>query len=252
MEITDVRVKLVSGEEERLRASCTVTIDDEFVIRDVKVIEGSNGLFVAMPSRKLMDHCPKCRAKNHLRARFCNGCGTRLNEDRATRHNDRSTPLHAEVAHPINSECRDRLQSGVLAAYHEQAEGRSDNRGARREQADAVRQPPHQPSRSDEEPEPRNDPVEAPDNGDEVGGYDALVSELKSEAKVRKQPVEPLSADADDGFSAGIDAERTDRGQIDTSRDDGLDHKTEPAAPAGERRTLKPVEADDDFASGIL
>ena len=59
-----------------------MTLDGEFVVRDLKLIEGANGLFVAMPSRKLTDKCPKCGGKNHLRARFCNGCGGKLDETR--------------------------------------------------------------------------------------------------------------------------------------------------------------------------
>src|SRR5687767_4024069 len=70
----------------RLRAFCSLTLDDTFVVRDVKLIEGNDGLFLAMPSRKLSDHCPQCHDKNHLRARYCNNCGGRLDEDRYLRY----------------------------------------------------------------------------------------------------------------------------------------------------------------------
>ncbi len=60
MNITEIRVKLVGGNAERLRAFCSMTLDGDFVIRDLKVIDGTNGPFVAMPSRKLTDRCPKC------------------------------------------------------------------------------------------------------------------------------------------------------------------------------------------------
>ena len=73
----------------RLRAFCSLTFDNTFVIRDVKLIEGNDGLFLAMPSRKLCDHCPDCGEKNHLRARYCNGCGRRLDEDRSFRQGGR-------------------------------------------------------------------------------------------------------------------------------------------------------------------
>ncbi len=53
MEITDVRIKLVNNSTDRLKSFCSVTLDDEFVIRDIKLVEGASGLFVAMPSRKL-------------------------------------------------------------------------------------------------------------------------------------------------------------------------------------------------------
>ena len=63
MEISEVRVKLVDNKDDRLKAFCSVTMDNEFVVRDIKVIEGVGGFFVAMPSRKMSDHCEKCGAK---------------------------------------------------------------------------------------------------------------------------------------------------------------------------------------------
>lgn len=67
MEISEVRVSLVSNKDNRLKAFCSMTLDNEFVIRDIKIIEGIGGAFVAMPSRKMSDHCDKCGGKNHLR-----------------------------------------------------------------------------------------------------------------------------------------------------------------------------------------
>ena len=61
MKITEVRIKLIGGRDAKLRAFCSVTFADEFVVRDLKVIEGARGLFVAMPSRKLTDRCPRCQ-----------------------------------------------------------------------------------------------------------------------------------------------------------------------------------------------
>src|SRR5260221_14347020 len=86
--ITEVRIKLMDENNERLQAFCSVTFDDCFVIRDLKIIEGTKGSFVAMPSRKLTDRCTGCGSKNHLRARHCNQCGTRLDENRAIRDQD--------------------------------------------------------------------------------------------------------------------------------------------------------------------
>jgi stage V sporulation protein G len=120
--ITEVRIKLMEDNNERLQAFCSVTFDDCFVIRDLKIIEGTKGSFVAMPSRKLTDRCPGCGCKNHLRARHCNQCGARLDEDRATRGADGRAKLHADIAHPINSGCREVIQSAVLKAYHEERE----------------------------------------------------------------------------------------------------------------------------------
>ncbi len=124
MVITEVRIKLMedSHENERLQAFCSVTFDNAFVVRDLKIIEGTKGSFVAMPSRKLSDRCPKCSYKNHLRARYCNQCGGKLDEDRAVRDADGRAKLHADIAHPINSGCRELVQSAVLKAYAEERE----------------------------------------------------------------------------------------------------------------------------------
>lgn len=122
MVITEVRIKLMEDNNERLQAFCSVTFDDAFVVRDLKIIEGTKGSFVAMPSRKLTDRCQQCGCKNHLRARFCNNCGTRLDEDRATRDADGRAKLHADIAHPINSTCREVIQTAVLKAYTEERE----------------------------------------------------------------------------------------------------------------------------------
>ncbi len=125
MEITEIRIKLMDDKEsnnERLQAFCSVTFDDMFVVRDLKIIEGTKGSFVAMPSRKLTDRCTNCSCKNHLRARFCNNCGTRLNEDRAGRDADGRAKLHADIAHPINSSCREFVQGAIIKAFREEME----------------------------------------------------------------------------------------------------------------------------------
>lgn len=122
MNITEIRVKLVGSNTERLKAFCSVTLDDAIVIRDLKIIEGTNGPFVAMPSRKLADRCPKCGSKNHYRARFCNDCGGKLGENRATREQDGRVKLHADVAHPINMAGREQLQREVIAAFQKELE----------------------------------------------------------------------------------------------------------------------------------
>ena len=122
MEISEVRVKLIDNKDDRLKAFCSVTMDNEFVVRDIKVIEGTSGYFVAMPSRKMSDHCDKCGAKNHLRARFCNNCGAALPEDRAKKDFKGRMKLHADIAHPINAECRRKIQEKVIAAFNEELE----------------------------------------------------------------------------------------------------------------------------------
>ena len=124
MEITEVRIKLTSGKNEKLRAFCSITIDNDFVIRDLKVIEGAKGAFVAMPSRKLMARCSFCSGKNHYRAPYCNECGGRLSPERLSLDGRRK--LHADVAHPINSDCRESIQQRVLADYQKETEKAKD------------------------------------------------------------------------------------------------------------------------------
>jgi len=120
MEITEIRVKLTEDRNERLKAYCSLTLDGQFVIRDLKIIEGAVGHFVAMPSRKLADRCPRCGGKNHLRARFCNECGARLDPDRAPKDDMGRSKLHADIAHPINAVCRDTMQARILQAFEEE------------------------------------------------------------------------------------------------------------------------------------
>jgi len=122
MEITDIRVNLMSNKNTRLKAFCSVTIDNEFVVRDIKVIEGAGGVFVAMPSRKMTDHCGKCGGKNHLRAKFCNNCGAALPQNRARKDFKGRMKLHVDIAHPINTECRKRLQEKVSSAFKKEVE----------------------------------------------------------------------------------------------------------------------------------
>ncbi len=122
MNITEVRVKLVNNKDDRLKAFCSMTIDNEFVVRDIKIIEGTGGYFVAMPSRKMSDHCDKCGGKNHLRAKFCNNCGASLQENRAKKDLKGRMKLHADIAHPINAECRRSIQEQITAAFKEELE----------------------------------------------------------------------------------------------------------------------------------
>ena len=120
MEITEVRVKLMEEPGERLKAFCSITFDDCFVVRDLKIIEGANGPFVAMPSRKMTAHCPHCRSKNHLRAAFCNQCGARLKEGLLIKDEEGRAKLYADIAHPINSACREMIQTRVIRAFEEE------------------------------------------------------------------------------------------------------------------------------------
>ncbi len=81
MEITDVRIRRV-GDEGKMRAVVSITFDDQFVVHDIRIIEGQNGLFVAMPSRRTPDGQFK------------------------------------DIAHPINSAARARIQETILKHYN--------------------------------------------------------------------------------------------------------------------------------------
>ena len=83
MNITDVRIRRIE-EEGRLKAVVSVTFDEEFVVHDMKIIDGDNGLFVAMPSRKSSDG------------------------------------VYRDIAHPINSQMRGILQKAILERYQEE------------------------------------------------------------------------------------------------------------------------------------
>ena len=85
MQITDVRVRKVA-KEGKLKAFVSITIDEEFVVHDIKVIEGEKGLFIAMPSKKSMDG------------------------------------EYRDIAHPINSGTRERIQSTILERYEQSLE----------------------------------------------------------------------------------------------------------------------------------
>lgn len=80
MQITDVRVRRIE-KEGKMKAIVSITLDNEFVIHDIKVIEGEKGLFIAMPSRKAADG------------------------------------EYRDIAHPINSNTRDMIQSMILSKY---------------------------------------------------------------------------------------------------------------------------------------
>ena len=105
---------------ERLQAFCSITFDDAFVVRDLKIIEGATGPFVAMPSRKLTAHCPQCGCKNHVRASYCNQCGGRQREHNTSKDDDGRSKLYADIAHPINSACREMIQQRVIQAFEEE------------------------------------------------------------------------------------------------------------------------------------
>jgi len=122
MEITEVRIFPKEGLNNKLRAYATITIDSAFVVRNIKVIEGKSGLFVAMPSRKMKDSCPRCNHKNEVRSKFCNECGASIlakSAEAATpeAQHDMRQAEHKDIAHPISVQCREYIQKKVLDAY---------------------------------------------------------------------------------------------------------------------------------------
>lgn len=145
MEITEVRIKLMDEAGDRLLAFCSITFDDAFVIRDLKIIDGTHGPFVAMPSRKLTSRCPNCGTKNHLRAAHCNQCGQKLKEGRAAKDEMGRAKLYADIAHPINSSCREQIQERIVAEFHSELD-RSQQPGyiSRYEEFDAGEDYTHQ------------------------------------------------------------------------------------------------------------
>lgn len=180
MEITEVKVRLVEDRTERLRAFCTVTMDHEFVVRDIKVIDGARGLFVAMPSRKLTDHCPKCGSKNHLRAKFCNECGTRLPGKRTPDLAEGSGKLHVDVAHPIHSDCRTRMEKAVLEACEQECKrAKRPLRMTSEAETAAVPPQPQPPDEGEKEEQPEagpaepESPLEEPPKSDEDSRFGA-------------------------------------------------------------------------------
>jgi stage V sporulation protein G len=122
VEITEVRIKLMEEPGERLKAFCSITFDNSFVVRDLKIIDGASGPFVAMPSRKLTAHCPRCGMKNHLRAQYCNHCGSSQAPERMPLDADGRAKLYADIAHPINSSCREMIQECVIREYEAEVE----------------------------------------------------------------------------------------------------------------------------------
>lgn len=141
MEITEVRIFLKEGPDKKLKAYATLTFDDAFVVRNVKVIQGNKGLFVAMPSRKVRESCPKCNYKNAIRSKFCNQCGASLPQREVQVQQTPSSirqSEHRDIAHPITLECREKIQKAVLDAFdkelnkapHERTRYKSDEEGA--------------------------------------------------------------------------------------------------------------------------
>ena len=123
MKITEVRIFPKEGADKKLRAFATITFDDCFVVRDIKIIEGNKGYFVAMPSRRVKEPCPKCGHRNIIRSFYCNQCGAKLPvQPIRSLDTELVQAEHKDVAHPITVECREYIQQAVLEAYQREKE----------------------------------------------------------------------------------------------------------------------------------
>ena len=128
MEITEIRVIKKEDPSKKLRAFVNVTFDGCFVVRDMKVVEGSKGLFVAMPSRRLKVSCGKCNYKCPVGSRYCSHCGASLPPPREFKKDEKDSG-HKDIAHPITLEFREKLQKAILEAYEKQASQPSGEQG---------------------------------------------------------------------------------------------------------------------------
>ena len=126
MEITEVRIALKDSPDKKLRAYATVTFDNAFVVRNIKIIEGTTGLFIAMPSRRIKQPCSKCGFKNELRSKYCNQCASLLSQSVNPEHGagvNLTQSEHKDIAHPITQPFREYLQKNVLDAYEQERKG---------------------------------------------------------------------------------------------------------------------------------
>jgi stage V sporulation protein G len=123
MEITEVKISLKEAGNKKLKAFATVTFDDDFVVRDIKIIEGRQGLFVAMPSAKVMENCPSCHKKNPIRSAYCGECGARLSAPELAEGPVERREEHRDICHPIRPEFRSYLQSKIVNAYLQRMDG---------------------------------------------------------------------------------------------------------------------------------
>ena len=121
MEITEVRIFLKDSPDKKLKAYATATFDNAFVVRNIKVIEGTGGYFIAMPSRKLKSACPKCGYRNEIKSKYCNQCAAQLpaviRPNTTEQEGEGAQSEHRDIAHPITQTFRDYLQKKVLEAF---------------------------------------------------------------------------------------------------------------------------------------
>ena len=267
MEITEIRIKLMEASEDRLRGFCSITIENAFVIRDLKIIDGSNGPFVAMPSRKLSGNCQRCRHKNHLRSNYCNHCGTKLQQDESGYAAPQK--LYADVAHPINSECREEIQQAVLAELEAEL-ARCEQPGYRSrydDEFDTDEAEPRSSTRSQHQPE-RRTKTTSEQSADENTGVNTDESESreaneKTETSVttKANPPQPLETSANSTTVAATpepkysDTEPQTTKRIDSQPSVAVPTPLSSKNPAPETRettNTSTPHGEDNFGAGIF
>ncbi len=119
MEITGVSVRLIQPlRRGRVLCVASVTFDNSFVVRNIRLLEGPKGYFLAMPSQAITIKCRRCGRKNTVRSNYCNLCGTRLPEERIPIDSETGKPRsYQDVAHPIKTELREKIQASVIEEY---------------------------------------------------------------------------------------------------------------------------------------
>ncbi len=115
MTITECRCTLVN--DGRMLALASVVFDHCFVINSMRVIDGSKGLFVAMPDRPLTDNCPRCRCRNSILSNYCNRCGDILPKKPLPLTPSGGVQATIDVCYPITQVMRKLLEKTVLETY---------------------------------------------------------------------------------------------------------------------------------------
>ena len=213
MDITEVRIKLMDSSEDRLRAFCSITLDHAFVVRDLKIIEGSNGPFVAMPSRKMTARCGRCGSKNHMRSNYCNQCGKRLRGAQDLQDIEgASNKLYADIAHPVNQACRDLIQHAVIREYRLELERAEQTGYVSRYDEEYVEYIPHSVSTPSIIPRPHmlKEPTQEPTREsvairpESAASPSELNKDSASENPVSENPTDPSPESREEDFGSGI------------------------------------------------
>lgn len=124
MNITDIRLDVIDNPSGKLRAFCSLTLNDEFVVKNFKIIEGNHGLFVAMPSRKLTKPCYRCDNRAFRSANYCDRCGKEFDDRSGNSHHD-TGETHSDIAFPIQDDFREELEDRLIDAYKKRMKGGS-------------------------------------------------------------------------------------------------------------------------------